>query len=91
MRDTVKVSSAFSFGAPILDTTLAETLVRIIESQGYKGPIRSPNPTILPLPLLSPATKPYHVAPHPDELGWSKSPMKYSVTTNKKKPQRRNS
>jgi len=37
-----------------------------IESQGLKGPTRSPSPTVLPLPLLPQATKPYLVAPHPD-------------------------
>ena len=38
----------------------------IIESQGWKGPTRSSPPTVLPLPLLPQATKPYLVAPHPD-------------------------
>ena len=41
-------------------------IIRIIESQGWKGPTRSSSPTILPLPLLPQATKPYLVAPHPD-------------------------
>ena len=36
---------------------------RIIESQ---GPTRSSSPTVLPLPLLPQATKPYLVASHPD-------------------------
>ena len=42
---------------------------RIIESQGWKGPTRSKtvsSPTILPLPLLPQANKPYLAAPHPD-------------------------
>ena len=39
---------------------------RIIESQGGKRPIRSPDPTIFSLPLLPQATKPYLAAPHPD-------------------------
>jgi len=39
---------------------------RIIEFQGWKGPTRSSNPTVLPLPLLPQATKPYLAAPHPD-------------------------
>ena len=38
----------------------------IIESQGWKGPTRSSSPTVLPLPLLPQAPKPYLVAPHPD-------------------------
>ena len=39
---------------------------RIIESQGWKEPTRSSSPTVLPLPLLPQATKPYLVAPCPD-------------------------
>ena len=38
----------------------------IIESQGWKEPTRSSSPTVLPLPLLPQATKPYLVASHPD-------------------------
>jgi len=38
---------------------------RIIESQGWKGSTRSSSPTVLPLPLLPQATKPYLVAPQP--------------------------
>ena len=34
---------------------------RILGSQGWKGPIRSSSPTVLPLPLLPQATKPYLV------------------------------
>ena len=34
------------------------------ESQGWKGPTRSSSPTVLPLPLLPQATKPYLIAPH---------------------------
>jgi len=37
-----------------------------MESQGWKGPTRSSSPTVLPLPLLPQATKPYLVASHPD-------------------------
>ena len=43
-----------------------EVVDRITESQGWKGPVRSSSPTILPLPLLPQATKPYLVAPHLD-------------------------
>ena len=46
--------------------TAALFLHRIIESRGWKGPTRSSSPTILPLPLLPQATKPYLIAPHPD-------------------------
>ena len=38
----------------------------IIESQGWKGPARLSSPTVLPLPFLPQATKPYLVAPYPD-------------------------
>jgi len=41
-------------------------LYRIMESQGWKGPTGSSSLTILPSPLLSQATKPSLVAPHPD-------------------------
>ena len=41
-------------------------VIRIIESQGWKGPTRSSSPTVLPLPLLPQATKLYLVAPPPD-------------------------
>ena len=38
-----------------------------MESQGGKGPTGSSSPIVLPLPLLPQATKPYLVAPHPDQ------------------------
>lgn len=47
-------------------TFLGSKLILLIESQGWKGSTRSSIPTVLPLPLLSQATKLYLVAPHPD-------------------------
>jgi len=47
-------------------TAVLLVLNRIIESQGWKGPTRSPSPTVLPSPLLPQATKLYLIAPHPD-------------------------
>jgi len=46
--------------------TLLTQNQRIIESQGWKRPTRSSSPTVLPLPFLPQATKPYLIAPHPD-------------------------
>ena len=52
-----------------IQVTRAEKIflcIQIIESEGWKGATRSSSPTILPLPLLPQATKPYLIAPHPD-------------------------
>lgn len=58
-----------------------------MESQSWKGPIRS-NPTVLPLPLLPQASKLYLVAPHPDTswtpTGTSSIPTPCSSKSEKK-------
>ena len=60
-----KGKHAAAFSATTVSSSIS-LRVWVIESQGWKGPTRSSSPTILPLPLLPQATKPYLIAPHPD-------------------------
>jgi len=61
--NTVTIIKYYAF-LTVLNRSLHAAFIEIIESQGWKGPIRSPSPTVLPLPLQSQATKPYLVALH---------------------------